>query len=78
MLAFLSFVCAVCLAVFISVRRIRTSVPRLSIIIWLCGYNLVHGINALLWSGNVDIHTPVWCDIGEFLYLFFWRGILII
>ena len=65
MLAFLSFVCAVCLAVFISAQRIRTSVPRLSIILWLFGYNLVHGINALVWSGNVDIHVPVWCDIGE-------------
>ena len=65
MLAFLSFVCAVFLAVFIPVQRIRTSVPRLSIILWLFGYNLVHGINALVWSGNVDMHVPVWCDIGE-------------
>ena len=70
MLAFLSFVCAIFLAVSILVRRIRTSVPRLSIILWLFGYNLVHGINALVWSGNVDIHIPVWCDIGEFLVFF--------
>lgn len=65
MLAFLSFVCAICLAVFILVQRIRTSVPRLSIILWLFGYNLLHGINALVWSGNVDMHVTVWCDIGE-------------
>lgn len=76
MLAFLSFVCAVCLAVFISAQRIRTSVPRLSIILWLFGYNLVHGINALVWSGNVAIHAPVWCDIGEILIYFF--GVVLI
>lgn len=70
MLAFLSFVCAVCLAVFISAKSIRTSVPRLSIILWLLGYNFVHGINALVWSGNVDIHARVWCDIGEILCFF--------
>ena len=72
MLAFLSFVCAVLLAVFILAQRIRTSVPRLSIILWLFGYNLIHGINALVWSGNVDIQAPVWCDIGEILIFFFW------
>ena len=71
MLAFLSFVCAVLLAVFISAQRIRASVPRLSIILWLIGYNLVHGINALVWSGNVNIQAPVWCDIGEIFILFF-------
>lgn len=64
-LAILSFICAAFLAVCISVQRIRTSVPRLAIILWLFGYNLVHGINALIWFGNVDIHVPVWCDIGE-------------
>jgi Pheromone A receptor len=68
--AVLSFVSAVFLAVFIPVQRIRTSVPRLSIILWLLGYNLVHGINALVWSGNVGIHVPVWCDIGEILISF--------
>ena len=70
LLAILSFVCAVFLAVFIPVQRIRTSVPRLSIILWLLGHNLVHAINALVWSGNVGIHVPVWCDIGEILIPF--------
>ena len=70
MLAILSFVCAIFLAAFIPVHRVRTSVPKLSIILWLLGYNLVHGINALVWSGNVGIHVPVWCDIGEILISF--------
>ena len=66
-LAVPSFICAAFLAVFIPVRRIRTSVPRLAIVLFLFGYNLVHGVNTLVWSGNVDIHIPVWCDIGEIL-----------
>ncbi|KAF8809928.1 STE3-like pheromone receptor [Phlegmacium glaucopus] len=67
--AFLSFVNVTFLAVFIPVQRIRTNVPRLAIILWLLGFNLVHGINALVWSGNVDIHVPVWCDIVTKLML---------
>jgi len=61
----LSFTCAALLAVFIPVRRIRTSIPDLAIVLWLTGYNIIHGVNALVWAGNVDIHIPVWCDIGR-------------
>ena len=63
-LAALSFICAALLAVFIPVRRIRTSIPDLAIVLWLAGYNIIHGVNAVVWAGNVDIHIPVWCDIG--------------
>jgi len=66
-LAILSFLCVAFLSVFISAQRVRTSVPRLAIILWLCGYNLVRGINMLVWAGNVEIYVPVWCDIGELL-----------
>lgn len=64
-LAALSFTCAALLAVFIPVGRIRTSIPDLAIVLWLTGYNIIHGVNALVWAGNVDIHIPVWCDIGR-------------
>ena len=67
-LAALSFTCAVLLAVFIPVRRIRTSIPDLAIVLWLTSYNIIHGVNALVWAGNVDIHIPVWCDIGRHLF----------
>ncbi|KIM42054.1 hypothetical protein M413DRAFT_445226 [Hebeloma cylindrosporum] len=62
-LAALSFTCAALLAVFIPVGRIRTSIPDLAIVLWLTGYNIIHGVNAVVWAGNVDIHIPVWCDI---------------
>jgi len=64
-LAALSFVCAALLAVFIPVRRIRTSIPDLAIVLWLTGYNIIHGVNAVVWAGNVDVHMPIWCDIGR-------------
>jgi len=60
----LSFTCAALLAVFIPVKRIRTNIPDLAVVLWLTCYNIIHGVNALVWAGNVDIHIPVWCDIG--------------
>ncbi|PPQ94223.1 hypothetical protein CVT25_006649 [Psilocybe cyanescens] len=62
-LVILSFTCAGFLAVFVPVKRVRTSVPHLAIVLWLVGHNLIHAINAAVWAGNVDIHVPVWCDI---------------
>ncbi|KAF8963271.1 pheromone A receptor-domain-containing protein [Flammula alnicola] len=68
-LAALSFTCAFFIAIFIPVKRIRTSIPHLAIVLWLGGYNIVHGINAIVWAGNLDIHIPVWCDIVTKLML---------
>ncbi|KIJ93471.1 hypothetical protein K443DRAFT_112025 [Laccaria amethystina LaAM-08-1] len=67
--AALSFVSVVLLGVFIPVKRVRTSVPSLAILLWLIGCNLVHGINALIWAGNLNVHVPVWCDIVTKLVL---------
>ena len=60
-----SFICVFLLVIFIPVRRVRSCVPYLAILLWLAGINLIRGINALVWDGNVDIRVPVWCDIGE-------------
>lgn len=64
-MAALSLVCAILIAVFVPTKRIRTSVPHLAIALWLGGFNLIHGINAFVWAGNINIHIPVWCDISE-------------
>jgi pheromone a factor receptor len=66
----ISFICFIFLVVFIPVRRVRCSVVNLAIVSWLSGCNLVHGINALIWAGNVDIRVPVWCDIGIILFFY--------
>jgi len=42
--------------------RVR-NLATLSIIAWLSAYNLIYGIDAIIWAGNVDIVAPVWCDI---------------
>ncbi|KAF9477445.1 hypothetical protein BDN70DRAFT_110899 [Pholiota conissans] len=67
--AALSFTCAALIAVFAPVPRVRTSIPHVALIFWLGGYNLVHGIDALVWADNTDIHIPVWCDIVTKLML---------
>ena len=60
----ISFFCFALLVIFIPTRRVRCNVANLAIVSWLAGYNLVHGINVLIWAGNVNIRVPVWCDIG--------------
>lgn len=60
------FVCAAILAIFITTRRVRENVAKLALVNWLLGCNFVHGINAILWSSNVDLKAFEWCDIGAF------------
>ncbi|KAF8180673.1 GPCR fungal pheromone mating factor, partial [Mycena galopus ATCC 62051] len=36
---------------------------NVSVVVWLLLGNLVHAINALVWSSNVEPRIPVWCDI---------------
>jgi hypothetical protein len=26
--------------------------------------NLIHGVNNIIWSSNVNIQVPGWCDMG--------------
>ncbi|KAJ7088293.1 pheromone A receptor-domain-containing protein [Mycena epipterygia] len=39
------------------------NIPLLSLLCWLALSNLTYGINSAIWSGNVNIVVPVWCDI---------------
>ncbi|KAJ7604449.1 fungal pheromone STE3G-protein-coupled receptor [Roridomyces roridus] len=48
--------------------RVRNC-ATLSIIAWLLAFNLVYGVDAAIWSGNVDIVAPVWCDIATKIIL---------
>ena len=41
------------------------NVATLSIIFWFFVSNLVFGVDAAVWSNNVTIRIPVWCDISE-------------
>lgn len=59
-----SFLCAAVLMMFIVVRRVRENVAKLALVAWLLGCNLVHGINAAIWSSNADPKAFGWCDVG--------------
>ncbi|GLB44316.1 putative pheromone A receptor [Lyophyllum shimeji] len=39
------------------------NVPTLSIVAWLFVSNVIYGVNAVVWAGNVRIVATVWCDI---------------
>ena len=45
------------------------NVATLSMIVWLFAVNIIYGVDALLWSGNVEVVAPVRCDISKFLPL---------
>ncbi|KAI0033047.1 GPCR fungal pheromone mating factor, partial [Vararia minispora EC-137] len=40
------------------------SIPTLSIIAWLFLDNIILAVNAIVWSGNVNVVSLVWCDIA--------------
>jgi hypothetical protein len=46
------------------------NIPTLSIIVWLFVSNVIFAVNSTIWSGNVDLAVPVWCDIGESTLLY--------
>ncbi|KAJ8075729.1 hypothetical protein PM082_021359 [Marasmius tenuissimus] len=59
----ISFLCFALLSLSLLGPRVRNDVPQMSLVVWLVVGNLIHGVNSLVWSGNTDIHIPVWCDI---------------
>ena len=36
--------------------------------IWISAEAFLLGVNAIIWSNNVDNFAPAWCDICEFPY----------
>ncbi|KAF8230428.1 STE3-like pheromone receptor [Tricholoma matsutake] len=63
------FLCFALLVTFITTHRVHCNVANLAIVLWLAGYNLIHGINAFIWAGNVNVQVPVWCNIVTKLLL---------
>lgn len=39
------------------------SISLISLIFWLAAANIIHGVNSIVWAGNVSIRLEVWCDI---------------
>ncbi|KAI0694922.1 pheromone A receptor-domain-containing protein [Cerioporus squamosus] len=58
-----SFLCMGLLLILSPAFLHSRNVALISLAAWLVLCNLVHGVNALLWSGNDNVHVPAWCDI---------------
>ncbi|KAJ6522339.1 Rcb2.42 [Mycena vulgaris] len=59
-----AFVAAVLVLVPLPWHWRARNVPTLSIIAWLFFSNIMLGVNAIIWAGNINIVAPVWCDIA--------------
>jgi pheromone a factor receptor len=42
------------------------NIATITAILWIAITNLIHGINSIIWSGNVEVKFLVWCDISAF------------
>lgn len=67
-LIFFPFICFASLVAANLNQRVREDIALSSVIAWLAACNLIQGINAIIWTGNSQLHAPVWCDIGIYRY----------
>ncbi|TFK19182.1 fungal pheromone STE3G-protein-coupled receptor [Coprinopsis marcescibilis] len=58
-----SFVCAILVLLPLPWHWRAGTVPTISISLWLFLCNFINGVNTIIWSGNVRVVAPVWCDI---------------
>lgn len=72
-LAIISFVCAGFFLLFLFADRVRLNTPTSTLITWFFICNLIHGVNAVIWKGNVEIKIPIWCDISTCLTFAKWK-----
>lgn len=42
------------------------NVATIGIMLWLSVVDIIYGVNALIWAGNVRNPVPIWCDISTF------------
>lgn len=40
------------------------NVATVALMLWLFVVDIIYGVNAIIWAGNVNNPIPVWCDIG--------------
>ncbi|KAK0480433.1 GPCR fungal pheromone mating factor [Armillaria luteobubalina] len=59
-----SFLCAFLVLVPLPWHWRAGTVPTIAITFWLFLGNLMNGVNSAVWTDNVRIVAPVWCDIA--------------
>ncbi|KAF8628578.1 hypothetical protein AX17_005974 [Amanita inopinata Kibby_2008] len=40
------------------------NVATVALMLWLFAVDVIYGVNAIIWAGNVDNSAPIWCDIA--------------
>ncbi|KAM6493091.1 GPCR fungal pheromone mating factor [Amanita muscaria] len=59
-----SFICALLVLVPLPWHWRARNIATVSISLWLLVSNLINGVNAIVWAGNLRNVGGVWCDIG--------------
>ncbi|PBK61583.1 STE3-domain-containing protein [Armillaria solidipes] len=60
-----SFFFVAVLAVLVFCRPVKSDAALIALVLWSVFCNIIHGVDAILWADNTNIHTPVWCDISS-------------
>ncbi|PBK94872.1 STE3-domain-containing protein [Armillaria gallica] len=60
-----SFCFVAVLAVLAFCRPVKSNAALIALVLWSVFCNIIHGVDAILWADNTNIHTPVWCDISS-------------
>lgn len=68
-LVVVAFLCATIVIIPLPWYWRARNVSIISVIFWLFTYNLIRGVNAIVWGDDVIVRTPVWCDISTKLMI---------
>ncbi|KAK0473707.1 pheromone A receptor-domain-containing protein [Armillaria novae-zelandiae] len=60
-----SFFFVAILAVLAFCRPVKSNAALTALVLWSVFCNIIHGVDAILWADNTNIHAPVWCDISS-------------
>ncbi|KAK0454128.1 pheromone A receptor-domain-containing protein [Desarmillaria tabescens] len=64
-----SFFFVAVLAVLAFFRPVKSNAALITLVLWSIVCNIIHGVDAVLWADNTNIHIPVWCDISSRILL---------
>jgi len=75
-LPFFAFLAAVLVIIPFPWHWRARNVATMALMFWLCIVNIIFGVNAIVWAGNVNNPIPVWCDISTWSFVSFTKSIL--
>ncbi|KIJ47227.1 hypothetical protein M422DRAFT_28897 [Sphaerobolus stellatus SS14] len=71
----ISIICSTLALVALPAQIRARSIPTIALSLWLFVAAFTRGINAIVWSSNVDIKLLVWCDITTRIHHAFVYGV---